>query len=110
MKLGVRSIHALVHPKLVKITPVRRVQSAAACVFSGDVVICHALTSQIVIGTLHSPRNPLRAAMISAVLVRSPLVVRQKIRRRNTNANRRRQRGHKHSSYPKTDSQEHPDM
>jgi hypothetical protein len=74
VKLGVRDIDPFMHAKLIQVSSVRGIQSAAAIVFGVGVVVSDAFAAQVEIGTLDAPRNDLRTAGIDLILKRGSAV------------------------------------
>ena len=90
-ELGVRSIDSLVHPKLVQIAPVGRIQRPASVILCVGIMIGNTFAAHVVIGAHHLPGNRLRPALILAVVVRRPLVLSQKIRLKRAKRSRSQQ-------------------
>src|SRR5258708_21201450 len=68
VNFGERGATPVVKEKLIKETPIRRVQTATTVVFCIRIMIRDSFPAQIVVGTHHSPRNMLRAAVIYTVV------------------------------------------
>src|SRR5215469_4262720 len=74
VKLGVRSVDALVHAELIEVGAVRGIQGSAAVVLGIGIVVGDAFSAAIVVGALDAAGDLLRTAVIASVGVGSSLV------------------------------------
>jgi len=80
MKLGIGNVDAFVHPELIQVGSVRRIEGTTAIVLGVGIVVGDASSTAIIVDAFHASGNLLRAALIAAVLIGGAFVVFREIR------------------------------